>query len=335
MTTVNQRMSVEEIEPVVAQRVANAIEAIAIYETKNNIDHKSMIQTERQEDKVADNASNKRKWECNYDGISSQQNKGHNVLRAHTTWPINKKAYLGSLPLCNQCNFHHNGPCTVFLAYVTAKETEDKSKEKRLEDAEVGEVQLTGPEIVHETTKKIVHIKPRIQASRDRKSYADLKRKPMEFQVGDKVMLKVSPWKEVVHFGKQGKLNLRYVGPFKVLEKVRSISYKLELPQELSEVHNTFHASNLKNWDANEPLAILLDRLHIDDKLHFVEEPVVIIDCGIKRLKQIRILIFKVDGGGWGNSRRGPEFTWEREDQFRKKYPHLFTKTAPLSSVAS
>ncbi|GKD23757.1 reverse transcriptase domain-containing protein [Tanacetum coccineum] len=108
MTTVNQGMSVEEIKWVVAQRVANAI-----YKTKTNIACKSMIQIERQEDKVAENASNKRKWEGNHNGISSQQNKGHKVLRAHTTWPINKKAYAGSLPLCNQCKFHHNGPCTV------------------------------------------------------------------------------------------------------------------------------------------------------------------------------------------------------------------------------
>ncbi|GKB15402.1 putative reverse transcriptase domain-containing protein [Tanacetum coccineum] len=108
--------------------------------------------------------------------------------------------------------------------------------------AEVGEVQLTGPEIVQETTEKIVQIKQRMQAARDRqKSYADLKRKPMEFQVGDKVMLKVSPWKGVVRFGKRGKLNPRYVGPFKVLEKVGSVAYKLELAQELNRVHNTFH----------------------------------------------------------------------------------------------
>ncbi|GJR25764.1 hypothetical protein Tco_1101996 [Tanacetum coccineum] len=98
-------------------------------------------------------------------------------------------------------------------------------------------------------------------------SYADLKHKPMEFQVGDKVMLKVSPWKGVVRFGKRGKLNPRYVGLFKVLEKVGSVAYKLELPQELSRVHNTFHVSNLKKCYADEPLAILLDGLHFDHKL--------------------------------------------------------------------
>ncbi|GJV03098.1 putative reverse transcriptase domain-containing protein [Tanacetum coccineum] len=113
--------------------------------------------------------------------------------------------------------------------------------------AEAGEVQLTGLEIVQETTKKIIQIKQRSQAACDRqKSYVDLKRKPMEFQVGDRVMLKVSPWKGVVRFGKWGKLNPIYVGPFKVLEKVGAVAYKLELPQELSRVHNTFHVSNLK-----------------------------------------------------------------------------------------
>ncbi|GJY68748.1 putative reverse transcriptase domain-containing protein [Tanacetum coccineum] len=172
--------------------------------------------------------------------------------------------------------------------------------------AEVGEVQLTGLEIVQETTKKIIQIKQRIQAARDQqKSYADLKRKTMEFQVGDRVMLKVSPWKGVVHFGKQGKLNPRYVGPFKVLEKVGSVAYKIELPQELSRVHSTFHVSNLKKCYFVEPLAVSLDRIHIDDKLHFVEEPIEIIDREVKRLKQSRILIVKVR---W-NFKRGPEFT--------------------------
>ncbi|GKD69007.1 putative reverse transcriptase domain-containing protein [Tanacetum coccineum] len=135
---------------------------------------------------------------------------------------------------------------------------------------EVGEVQLTGPEIVQETT----------------------------------VLLKVSPWKGVVHFGKRGKLNPRYVGPFKVLAK---------------------------KCYADEPLSVSLDGLYIDDKLHFIEEPVEIMDCEVKQLKQSRIPIVKVR---W-NSRRGPEFTWECEDQFQKKYPHLFTKITPSSSAVS
>ncbi|GJY15261.1 putative reverse transcriptase domain-containing protein [Tanacetum coccineum] len=153
---------------------------------------------------------------------------------------------------------------------------------------EVGEAQILGPELIQETTEKIIQIKQRMQAARDRqKSYADLKRKPMEFQVGDKVMLKVSPWKGVVRFGKRGKLNPRYVGPFKVLEKVGEVAYKLELPEEL-------------------------------------------MGREVKRLKRSRIPLVKVR---W-NSKRGPEFTWEREDQFKKKYPHLFTKTASSSSAA-
>ncbi|GJX31108.1 hypothetical protein Tco_0240963, partial [Tanacetum coccineum] len=112
------------------------------------------------------------------------------------------------------------------------------------------------------------------------------------------------PWKGVVRFGKRGKLNPRYVGPFKVLEKVGEVAYKVELPEELSRVHNTFH---------------------------FVEEPIKIMDREVKWLRKSCVPIAKVR---W-NSKRGPEFTWEREDQFKKKYPHLFTKTASSSSAAS
>ncbi|GJZ27687.1 putative reverse transcriptase domain-containing protein, partial [Tanacetum coccineum] len=116
-----------------------------------------------------------------------------------------------------------------------------------------------------------------------------------------------------------------------VLEKVGSVAYKLELPQELSRVHNTFHVSNLKKFNSDEPLAVLLEGLHVDDKLHFVEEPVEIMDQKVKQLNQSRIPIVKVR---W-NSKRDPEFTWEREDQFQKKYLHLFTKPVPSSSVAT
>nr|GFA02218.1 putative reverse transcriptase domain-containing protein [Tanacetum cinerariifolium] len=172
--------------------------------------------------------------------------------------------------------------------------------------AEVGDAQLTGPELIHETTEKIVQIKQRIQAARDRQ-------------------------KRVVRFGKRGKLNPRYIGPFKVLAKVGSVSYRLELPEQLSRVHSTFHVSNLKKCLSDEPLAISLDEVHIDEKLRFVKEPIEIMDREVKRLKQSRIPIIKVR---W-NSRRGPEFTWEREDQFRKKYPQLFTTNAPSTNAAS
>nr|GFC76967.1 reverse transcriptase domain-containing protein [Tanacetum cinerariifolium] len=115
--------------------------------------------------------------------------------------------------------------------------------------AEVEDAQLIGPEIIQETTEKIVEIKKRLQAAHDRqKSYADVRRKPLEFQFDDKVMLKVSPWKGVVRFGKRGKLNPRYIGPFKLLAKVGTIAYRLELPQQLSRAHSTFHVCNLKKF---------------------------------------------------------------------------------------
>ncbi|GJZ05178.1 putative reverse transcriptase domain-containing protein [Tanacetum coccineum] len=179
---------------------------------------------------------------------------------------------------------------------------------------------------------EIVLIKQRIQAAQDRqKSYVDLKRKPMEFDVRDRVILKVSPWKGVVRFGKRGKLNSGYVGPFKVLAKVGKVAYRLELPQELSRVHHTFHVSNLKKGYADEPLVMPLEGIHVDDKLQFVEEPVEIMEREIKRLKRSQIPLVKVR---W-NSRKGPEFTWEREDSFKQKYPKLFTNRASSSTTRS
>ncbi|GJT21161.1 putative ribonuclease H-like domain-containing protein [Tanacetum coccineum] len=170
---------------------------------------------------------------------------------------------------------------------------------------EVGEAQILGPELIQETTEKIIQIKQRMQAARDRqKSYADLKRKPMEFQVGDKVMLKVSPWKGVVRFGKRGKLNPRYVDLFKGEERVE-------------ECH------------ADEPLAVPLDGLNLDDKLHFVEEPVELGDRELNVEEKSWIpLVPKFDGT--------QEMSWStlgREDKFKKKYPQLFTKTTPSSML--
>ncbi|GJY40176.1 putative reverse transcriptase domain-containing protein [Tanacetum coccineum] len=167
--------------------------------------------------------------------------------------------------------------------------------------AEVGDAQLTGLEIVRETTENIIQIKHRLQASHDRqRRYTNKRHKPLEFQVGDKVMLKVSPWKGVICFGKQGKLNPYYIGPFKILAKVGTVAYQLELPEQLSRIHSTFHVSNLKKCISDEPLAISLDEIYVDDKLNFIKEPVEIMGREVKHLKQSRILIVKVR---W-NSRR-------------------------------
>ncbi|GKB62882.1 hypothetical protein Tco_0919068, partial [Tanacetum coccineum] len=161
--------------------------------------------------------------------------------------------------------------------------------------AEVGESKLFGPEIVQETTDKIVQIKERLKATRDRqKSYADNRRKPLEFSVNDKVLVKVSPRKGVVRFGKRSKLSARYVGPFKIVERVGPVAYRLRLPQELVGVHDMFHVSNLKKCLADVNLHVPLEEVKIDDKLHFVEEPMEIMDRKVKKLRKRRIPIVKV-----------------------------------------
>ncbi|GKD74502.1 hypothetical protein Tco_1332784 [Tanacetum coccineum] len=153
------------------------------------------------------------------------------------------------------------------------------------------------------------------------KSYADRRTTPLEFQVGDMVLLKVSPWKGTVHFGKRGKLSPHHIGQFKILARVGLVAYTLELPKELKGIHSTFHVSNLKKCLAEGDIVVLMDEIQLDDKLHMIEEPVKIVDREVKRLKQSRIPIVKVR---W-NLQRGPEFSWEREDHIKNKYPHLFT----------
>ncbi|GKB86828.1 putative reverse transcriptase domain-containing protein [Tanacetum coccineum] len=145
--------------------------------------------------------------------------------------------------------------------------------------AKVGDVQLTGPEIIHETTKKIVQIRQRLQVARDwQRSYANVRRKPLEFQVKDRVMLKVSHWKGVIQFGKQGKL--------KPLDRIGPVAYTLELPEELSNVYSTFYVSNLKKCLSDESLNIPMKKLQLDDKLNFVIKHIEIMDCEVKQLKQ-------------------------------------------------
>nr|GEU65025.1 putative reverse transcriptase domain-containing protein [Tanacetum cinerariifolium] len=163
-----------------------------------------------------------------------------------------------------------------------------------------------GPEIIHEATEKIVQIRQHLQATRDRqRNYANVRRKPLEFQAGDRVILKISPRKGIIRFGKRGKLSPRYIGPLKILKRIGPVAYKLELPEELCNVHNTFHVSNLKKCLSDKSVIIPMKELKLDDKLNFVEEPVEITDREIKQLRQSRIPIIKVR---W-NSKRGPEYT--------------------------
>nr|GEV20980.1 hypothetical protein [Tanacetum cinerariifolium] len=172
--------------------------------------------------------------------------------------------------------------------------------------AEIRESSLIGPELVQETTDKVMLIKEKLKAARDHQmSYDDNRRKSLEFEVGDRVMLKVSPCKGVIHFGKKGKLAPRYVGPFVILERIGPIAYRLRLPKELSGVHDMFHVSNLKKCLADASFHVPLNESKVDKTLCFVEEPVEIMKREFKRLKRIRISLVKVH---W-NFKRGPEFT--------------------------
>ncbi|GJU67668.1 putative reverse transcriptase domain-containing protein [Tanacetum coccineum] len=186
--------------------------------------------------------------------------------------------------------------------------------------AEIRESMLIGLELVQEMTDKVVLIKEKLKATRDRqKSYADNRRKLLEFEVRDQVLLKVSPWKGVIGFGKKGKLAPRYVGPFEILKRVGPVTYRLRFPEVLSSVHDTFHVSNLKKCLEDANLHVPLDEIKIDKTLCFVEKPVEIMDCKVRSLKCSKISLVKVR---W-NSKRGPEFTWEREDHMKSKYPQL------------
>nr|GFC44772.1 putative reverse transcriptase domain-containing protein [Tanacetum cinerariifolium] len=161
----------------------------------------------------------------------------------------------------------------------------------------VGDSQFIGPELICDTTEKIVQIKNCLLAACSRqKSYADKRLKPLEFKVGDMVLLKVSPWKGVVRFGKRGKLSPRYIRPFKILARVGPVAYTSKLPKELKGIHSTFHVSNLKKClaEAKGDIVVPMDEIQLDDKLHMIEEPVEVIDREVKRFKQNRIPIVKV-----------------------------------------
>ncbi|GKC98974.1 hypothetical protein Tco_1169249 [Tanacetum coccineum] len=176
--------------------------------------------------------------------------------------------------------------------------------------AEIGESSLIGLELVQETTDKVVLIKEKLKAVRNhQKSYVDYRRKPLEFEVGDQVILRVSPWKGVMRFGKKGMLAPRYVGPFEILERNWPCSLRLRLPKELNSVHDTLYVSNLKKCPADANLHVPLNEIKVNKTLCSAEEPVEIMEREIRKLKRRKVRLMKVR---W-NSKRGPKFTWERE----------------------
>ncbi|KAI3669436.1 hypothetical protein L6452_40671 [Arctium lappa] len=186
---------------------------------------------------------------------------------------------------------------------------------------EAGEKQFAGPEIVKETADKVKCIRERMKAAQDhQKSYADKKRRPMKFQVGDRVMLKVLPWKGIIRFGKRGKLSPRFLGPFKVLKRVGLQAYQLELPPELSRIHNTFHVCYLRKCLAVEDNVIPLSELRVDEGNRCVEEPDAILERKSKKLRHKEVTLVKVQ---WKHH-RGANVTWEAEEDMKRRYPHLF-----------
>ena len=186
---------------------------------------------------------------------------------------------------------------------------------------EMGERKLIGPELVQMTTDKIKVIRDNLKIAQDRqKSYADKRRKDLEFQVGDKVFLRISPWKGIIRFGKRGKLSPRFIGPYEVIGKVGEVAYRLELPAELSRIHNVFHVSMLRKYIADPSHVLLEQPMELKENLSYEETPVQILDRRDQILRSKVIPLVKVL---WRNH-AVEEATWEHEEQMRSQYPHLF-----------
>nr|GEU62357.1 retrotransposon protein, putative, Ty3-gypsy subclass [Tanacetum cinerariifolium] len=229
--------------------------------------------------------------------IVDRLTKSAHFLAIHEDYKIERLARL----YINKIVARHDVPVSIISdrdSYFTSRfwQSLHKVLETRLDfcttyhpetdGQKVGESKIIGPNIIQETTDKILQIKERLKTTRDhQKSYADHRRKPLEFSVGDKVLLKVSPRKGIVRFNKKSKLSPRYVEPFDIVERVGLVAYRLRLPQELVGVHDTFHVSNLKKFLADVNLHVPLEEVKINDKLHFVEEPIEIMDREVNKLK--------------------------------------------------
>jgi len=186
---------------------------------------------------------------------------------------------------------------------------------------EVGERKLMRQELVQTTSENVKFIRERLKTAQDRqRSYADKRRRDLEFEVGDKVFLKLSPWKGILRFGRKGKLSPRYIGPYEVLERIGPSAYRLALPMELSKIHDVFHVSLLRKYIPDPTHVLEAQPIQVNEDLSYEEEPVQILDCKEQVLRTKTILLVKVL---WRNHQI-EEATWEIEDQMKVKYPHLF-----------
>ncbi|KAA0063495.1 pol protein [Cucumis melo var. makuwa] len=186
---------------------------------------------------------------------------------------------------------------------------------------EVGEQRLMGPELVQSTNEAIQKIRSRMHTAQSRqKSYADVRRKDLEFEIGDKVFLKVAPMRGVLRFERRGKLSPRFVGPFEILERIGPVAYRLALPPSLSTVHDVFHVSMLRKYVPDPSHVVDYEPLEIDENLSYTEQPVEVLAREVKILRNKEIPLVKVL---WQNH-RVEEATWEREDDMRSRYPELF-----------
>ncbi|KAJ0443232.1 putative chromatin remodeling & transcriptional activation CHROMO-DOMAIN family [Helianthus annuus] len=186
---------------------------------------------------------------------------------------------------------------------------------------EVGRRELAQSDLIAVTNEKTDLIRARLKAAQDRqKANVDKRRRPIEFQVGDYVLLKVSPWKGIICYHKRGKLGPRYIGPFKILARVGRVAYRLELPPTLDGIHNTFHVSQLRKCLADETALVPLDDIELDERLNYVERPIAIKDVKVKNLRNKAVRQVLVQ---WQH-RKGSELTWEAENEMRKHYPFLF-----------
>ncbi|GMJ13694.1 hypothetical protein HRI_005038500 [Hibiscus trionum] len=187
--------------------------------------------------------------------------------------------------------------------------------------SELGENKVLGPQLLRETEEKVQIIHSRLKQAFDRqKAYADLKRRDIQHNVGDKVFLKVSPWKKVFRFGKRGKLSPRFIGPFEITERIGPVTYRLALPSEFDKIHNVFHVSMLRKYRSDPSHILEPEELELNPDLSYEEEPIQILDREIKRLRNKNVALVKVL---WRNHKR-EEATWEPEDTIKKQYPHLF-----------